>query len=60
VLPVRVILNRVYVYLVDGRDAEQREALDSELYAPDGGWAAAETQVGRRLDEAVVADGVAQ
>lgn len=35
VLPLRVILNRVYVYLVSGMDAEQRDKFDSDLYGFD-------------------------
>jgi hypothetical protein len=34
VLPVRVILNRIYAYHVAGMDAEQRDKYEADLY----GW----------------------
>jgi len=49
-----VVLNRVYLYLVTGRDGEDREKFDTELWAPLEGWAAAEADAWRRLDELAV------
>jgi hypothetical protein len=60
VLPARVVLNRVYVLLVANRDAESRAELDGELWAPVGGWDAAERDLWRRIDEAGMTDGEAR
>jgi hypothetical protein len=40
-----VALNRVHRLLVAGLDSEQREKFESELYAPEEGWDAAEARV---------------
>lgn len=55
-LPARLVLNRVYVLLVANRDAESRAELDGELWAPVGGWDAAERDLWRRIDEAGTAE----
>jgi hypothetical protein len=52
VLPVRVVLNRVYRHWTAGLDSEQREKLDAELYAPPEGWEAADADLLQRIYEA--------
>lgn len=46
-----MILNRTYVYLIAGRDAEDREKFDNDLWAPPEGWEAAEANAWAALDE---------
>lgn len=47
-----MVLNRVYRLLTANKDAEQREELDGELWAPVEGWDAAERRLWQHIDTA--------
>jgi hypothetical protein len=44
-----VVLNRIYRHWTAGLSREQREQIDAELYAPEGGWEAAEERAFDRM-----------
>jgi hypothetical protein len=54
---VRVVLNRIYAYLIAGADEEGRERFEADLYAPMEGWSAAEAALWQAIDEAAEGGG---
>lgn len=49
---MRVVLNRVYAYLIAGADGEGRDKFEADLYAPMEGWDAAEAALWQAIDKA--------